>query len=63
MSAPKKGNPGVRTRAQSFARVNTQELRALLVALRELQRQHSESFWDLEQKISRIADELERRKK
>jgi hypothetical protein len=41
--------------------VETDDLRALIEALRELQKPIGDTFWDLEKQIARLGDELERR--
>ena len=45
----------------AFRRCDADDLRALLDALRKLQKPIGDSFWNLEQKIARIEDEIERR--
>jgi hypothetical protein len=41
--------------------VETDDLCALIEALRELQKPIGDTFWDLEKQIARLGDELERR--
>jgi hypothetical protein len=43
------------------ARIDTEDLRSLADALRKLQRPYEKIFWDLQEQISRIEDEIERR--